>query len=275
MKKVALILEGGAMRGTFTKGVLDCFKENKIEFEYVVGVSAGAMTGFDFVSNSGLDVADLFINFTKSMDDLKNSSEPIALNEYAKNVFPNLNFNRDEIKSKFEVSTVSLLDGVEKYFSLDDMTTTDRAIDMVMASSSLPDMAKPVFIDGIPYYDGGMTNAIPLDRALDLGYEKVVAVLTRNRGYRREDSSASPLVKQALSNFQSFLDTMESEKVRYNNSLEKIEEMEKNGSAIVFAPVNELRFKSFTTNVEDLKFLYKEGYMLALEKIEEIKEFLK
>lgn len=275
MKKVALVLEGGAMRGTFTKGVLDCFKENNIEFEYVVGVSAGAMTGFDFVSDAGLDVADLFINFAKSMDSLKNSSEPISLNENAKATFPNLKFNRDEVKSKFEVSTVSLLDGNEKYFSLEDMTNVGRAIDMVMASSSLPDMAKPVVIDGIPYYDGGMYNAIPLERALDLGYEKVIAVLTRNRGYKREDSSASPLVKNALANFESFLNTMETEKVRYNESLEKIEEMEKNNTAIVFAPVNQLKFKSFTTNIQDLEDLYKEGYMLALEKIEEIREFLK
>lgn len=275
MNKVSLVLEGGAMRGTFTKGVLDCFKENNIEFDYVVGVSAGAMTGFDFVSNSGLNVADLFINFAKSIDSLKNSSDPIALNETVKMSFPNLKFNRDEVKSKFEVSTVCLLDGSDKFFSLDDMTSVDRAVDMVMASSSLPDMAKPVVIDGVPYYDGGMSNALPLDRALDLGYDKVVAVLTRNRGYRREDSSASDLVKNAFSNFKGFLEKMETEKVRYNASLDKLDEMEKEKSALVFAPVNQLKFKSFTTNIKDLEDLYKEGYMLALTKIEEVREFLK
>lgn len=276
MKKIALVLEGGAMRGTFTKGVLDGFKENGIEFEFVVGVSAGAMTGFNFIADCGLDVEDLFINFAKSMEDLKNSSEPISLTENVKKNFPNLSFNREEIKSEFEASAVSLLDGKVKYFSLiKDMTDIDRAVDMVMASSSLPDMAKAVIIDGVPYYDGGMYNALPLERALDLGYDKVVAVLTRNRGYRREDSTPSDNVKAGLSKYKEFLNTMETEKIRYNKILDTIDEMEKKGEALIFAPVAPLKFKSFTKNVEDMKDLYKEGYSLTLSRIEEVKGFIK
>ena len=77
--KVALVIEGGAMRGAFLKGVLDCFKENKIKFPYIVGVSAGAITGFEFLSGIEFDVNKLFNEFLKNMEILKNSSEPIDL----------------------------------------------------------------------------------------------------------------------------------------------------------------------------------------------------
>ena len=77
--KVALVIEGGAMRGAFLKGVLDCFKENEIKFPYIVGVSAGAIIGFEFFSGIEFDVNKLFQEFLKNMELLKNSSEPIDL----------------------------------------------------------------------------------------------------------------------------------------------------------------------------------------------------
>lgn len=68
------------------------------------------------------------------------------------------------------------LDGSIKYFSLSDKNNMKFAIDRVIASSSLPDMAKPVVIDNVPYYDSGMYNTNPIDRAIELGYEKFVVV---------------------------------------------------------------------------------------------------
>ena len=85
--KVALVIEGGAMRGAFLKGVLDCFKENEIKFPYIVGVSAGAITGFEFFSGIEFDVNKLFQEFLKNMELLKNSSEPIDLKSIVNSIF--------------------------------------------------------------------------------------------------------------------------------------------------------------------------------------------
>ncbi len=268
--KIALILEGGAMRGAFAKGVLDCFKQNNMEFPYIIGVSAGAITGFEFASGINFDINKLFGSFSQNMELLKNSSEPLNLVEMVENVFSLP--EEYNVKDSFEVSAVSLLDGSVRYFSLSDKNDMKFAIDRVIASSSLPDMAKPVVIDNIPYYDGGMYNTNPIDRAIELGYEKFVVVLTKNRGYRRENSNPSEIVKNALRDFPKFLETMCNEKERYNNSLNLIDDLENKNKAVVLAPVNPLKFKSFTTNTQDVIDLYKEGYQLALQKIEEVKK---
>lgn len=268
--KVALILEGGAMRGAFTKGVLDCFKANSIEFPYIVGVSAGAITGFEFVTGIDFDINKLFSEFVKNMEVLKNTAEPLDLVRFVNSIFefPELEKNID---SKFEIMATSLLDGNVKYFDFNDSKDMKDVVSKVLASSSLPDMAKYVVIDGIPYYDGGMYNTNPIDRAVELGYEKFVVVLTRNKGYRRENSDASEIVKAGLKDFPKFLETISLEKERYNNSLNLIDKLESEGKAFVYAPVNELKFKSFTTNIQDVVELYEEGYALALQSIEKIK----
>ena len=164
--KVALVIEGGAMRGAFLKGVLDYFKENGIKFPYVVGVSAGAITGFEFVSGIAFDVNKLFLEFANNMEILKNSSEPIDLKAMVNGVFDFPEFDKN-IETEFEAGVTSLIDGSYKFFSSKDAKNTLDMVDKIIASSALPDMAKCVVIDGIPYFDGGMYNTNPLERAIE------------------------------------------------------------------------------------------------------------
>lgn len=270
--KVSLILEGGAMRGAFTKGVLDGFKAKGIFFPYVVGVSAGAITGFEFVSGIDFDVNKLFFEFSKNFSSLKSSSEPIDLIKFTENIFEIPKFKKLE-DVKFEISVTSLLDGSVKYFDYNESKDMKDAVSKILASSSLPEMAKSVVIDNVPYYDGGMYNTNPIERAIELGYEKFVVILTRNRGYRRKNAKISDLVKNSLKDFPKFLETMSMEEKRYNKSLDLIDKLEKEKKAIVFAPVNELKFNTFTTNFKDVETLYKEGFELSLRKEEILKNF--
>lgn len=267
--KVALILEGGAMRGAFTKGVLDLFKKEKINFPYIVGVSAGAITGFEFVTGIDFDINKLFFEFSKNMAILKSSSSPIDLVNFVESIFDFPKFQK--IKTKFEISATSLIDGKVKYFDFNESKDIKDAICKVLASSSLPEMAKSVIIDGIPYYDGGMYNTNPIERAIELGYEKFVVILTRNRGYRRKNSQLSDFVKENFKDFPKFLETMSLEEKRYNESLDLIDKLEKEKKAVVFSPIDKLNFNMFTTNFNDVKKLYQEGYEDSLKRILEVK----
>lgn len=271
--KVALVIEGGAMRGAFLKGVLDCFKENGIKFPYIVGVSAGAITGFEFFSGIEFDVNKLFQEFLKNMELLKNSSEPIDLKSTVNSIFNFPEFDKS-LDGDFEAGVTSLIDGSYKFFSAKDAKNTSDMVDKIIASSSLPDMAKFVMIDGIPYFDGGMYNSNPLERAIEKGYEKYVILLTRNRGYRREDSDVSDRVKYAYKDYPKFIESMKNEKYKYNETMDLVDSLEKEKKALVFAPVNPLKFKSFTTNMQDVVDLYKEGYMVASQNIEKVKKFV-
>lgn len=271
--KVALVIEGGAMRGAFLKGVLDCFKENKIKFPYVVGVSAGAITGFEFLSGIKFDVNKLFNEFLKNMELLKNSSEPIDLVSMVNRIFDFPEFDKN-LEGEFEAGVTSLIDGSYKFFSSKDAKNTSDMVDKIIASSSLPDMAKYVIIDGIPYFDGGMYNTNPLERAIEKGYEKFIILLAKNRGYRRVKSEVSDRVRLAYKDYPMFIKAMENEKYKYNETMDLVDKLEKDNKALVFAPVNPLKFKSFTTNMQDVIDLYKEGYLLASQSIDKVKNFV-
>lgn len=269
--KVALILEGGAMRGAFSKGVLDCFRKEKIEFSYVVGVSAGAITGFEFVTKIDFDINKLFFEFSKNISILRSSASEIDLVKFVESIFKFPPLKKLE-KTKFEIVATSLVDGSVKYFDFNESKNIYDVVKKVMASSSLPEMAKSVIIDNIPYYDGGMYNTNPIQRAIDLGYEKFVVVLTRNRGYRRKNVKLSNVLKNDFKEYPKFLETMSLEKERYNNSLDLVDKLEKEKKAIVYAPVSKLKFNMFTTEFNEVKELYNEGYKLALETIEKVKK---
>ena len=271
--KVALVIEGGAMRGAFLKGVLDCFKENKIKFPYVVGVSAGAITGFEFLSGIEFDVNKLFNEFLKNMELLKNSSEPIDLVSMVNRIFDFPEFDKN-LEGEFEAGVTSLIDGSYKFFSSKDAKNTSDIVNKIIASSSLPDMAKYVIIDGIPYFDGGMYNTNPLERAIEKGYEKFIILLAKNRGYRRVKSEVSDRVRLAYKDYPMFIKAMENEKYKYNETMDLVDKLEKDNKALVFAPVNPLKFKSFTTNFQDVIDLYKEGYLLASQSIDKVKNFV-
>ena len=271
--KVALVIEGGAMRGAFLKGVLDCFKENKIKFPYVVGVSAGAITGFEFLSGIEFDVNKLFNEFLKNMELLRNSSEPIDLVSMVNRIFDFPEFDKN-LEGEFEAGVTSLIDGSYKFFSSKDAKNTSDMVNKIIASSSLPDMAKYVIIDGIPYFDGGMYNTNPLERAIEKGYEKFIILLAKNRGYRRVKSEVSDRVRLAYKDYPMFIKVMENEKYKYNETMDLVDKLEKDNKALVFAPVNPLKFKSFTTNFQDVIDLYKEGYLLASQSIDKVKNFV-
>ncbi len=271
--KVALVIEGGAMRGAFLKGVLDCFKENGIKFPYIVGVSAGAITGFEFFSGIKFDVNKLFQELLKNMEVLKNSSEPIDLKSMVNSIYDFPEFDKN-IEGDFEAGVTSLIDGSYKFFSSKDAKNTSDMVDKIIASSSLPDMAKCVMIDGVPYFDGGMYNTNPLERAIEKGYDKFVVLLAKNRGYRRENSEISDIVRYAYKDYPKFIESMENEKNKYNETMDLVDKLEREEKALVFAPVNPLKFKSFTTNMEDVIDLYKEGYMVASQSIEKVKKFV-
>ena len=271
--KVALVIEGGAMRGAFLKGVLDCFKENKIKFPYIVGVSAGAITGFEFLSGIEFDVNKLFNEFLKNMEILKNSSEPIDLVSMVNRIFDFPEFDKN-LEGEFEAGVTSLIDGSYKFFSSKDAKNTSDMVDKIIASSSLPDMAKYVIIDGIPYFDGGMYNTNPLERAIEKGYEKFIILLAKNRGYRRVKSEVSDRVRLAYKDYPKFIEAMENEKYKYNETMDLVDKLEEDNKALVFAPVYPLKFKSFTTNMQDVIDLYKEGYLLASQSIDKVKNFV-
>lgn len=284
-----LILEGGGMRGIFTIGVLDAFMEAKIRFPYVIGVSAGACNACSYVteqqgrayySNVGmvrkyghqyLGVRMLLktgciFNTKLLYDDLPNK---LWLYDYDRF------FNTD---TEFEMVTTNMNTGQAEYLSnhspaYQTLTADEakkRAMDVVLASSSLPYVSKIVNVDGIPMLDGGITDSIPVERAMSLGYTSNVLVLTRNKGYRKNirksavvDWLADKYRSHLYSDYPQFMDALKHRSELYNQQLELVERLEAEGKVMVIRPENPIRVGRIERNTQRLEELYQEGLRIG------------
>lgn len=191
--KTALVLEGGGLRGVFTCGVLDFFMDKGIHFPFSVGVSAGACNGLSFMSgqrgrarSSNIDLMDKYhyIGFRYLLTQRCIMDFKLLFEDFPERIIPydyNAYFSNPD---RFVMVATNCLTGKAEY--LEERSSSARVMDIVRASSSLPFASPITYVDGIPMLDGGIADSIPVEYAISQGYEKIVVVLTRNKGYRKK-----------------------------------------------------------------------------------------
>ena len=224
MQNGALILEGGSLRSLFTSGVLDVFMEHNLYFSDVTGVSAGSLTGVNYVScqpgrsaklNIGyvndkryLGVNNLILhheifNFDFLFNDLSHSILPMDFDTFYKS------------PQHFTAVATNLRTGEAEYF---EKSSCSDILAAIRASSSMPMLSKAVKMNGELYLDGGCAMAIPYQKAIDDGFEKIVLVLTRQQGYRKLYTKPSTLHLYAkyFRHFPKFLSALYAVPTRYD-----------------------------------------------------------
>ncbi|MFI3278302.1 MAG: patatin family protein [Rikenellaceae bacterium] len=277
MTKRALILEGGGMRGAFTAGVLDNFLDNNIEFDYVVGVSAGcsnalshlaAQRGRSLYIHTTLQEEHPYIGLRPFIKTGELIDLDFLFNELLISIYP---FDFDtfaENKAKFEIVATNALTGEACYLSkprsVEELKLACRA------SSSLPFINRAITIDGTPYVDGGVSDSIPLKRAYSQGYNNAVVVSTQCEGFRkRVDKRKIPHF--LLRKYPKVVDMLNSRAVRYNQDMEWIERLESEGKVTVIRPTPPLTVSRLCRDTKQLKALYDQGYSTAEEMLSKLK----
>lgn len=269
ISKLGLVLEGGGMRGVFTCGVLDYFIDHKLEFPYVIGVSAGSGNGLSYISKQrgrgkelNIDFLDKykyigFKHFLKKRNFIDTEflfhTVPESISLYDFEAY----FSS---KQRFEIVTSNCLTGEANY--LEERQDPDRLITLAEASSSLPFLCSIVYVDGVPMLDGGIVDSIPIERARTQGYAKNVVVLTRNRGYRKKERRfiIPPfLYKQ----YPELRKSLENRNEKYNAQLELVEQLEDNGEVIVIRPNRPVEVDRLEKDTSKLLALYEHGYEMA------------
>ena len=267
--KTALVLEGGGMRAMFTCGVLDYFMDHNIYFPYTVGVSAGASNGLSYMSHqrgrakvANIDLLDKYhyiglkylftqrniMDFRLMFHDFPERIIPYRYDVYAAN------------PHRFESVTTDCVTGKAVYW--EEKRDEKRIIDIVKASCSLPFGCPIAYVDGRPMLDGGIADSIPFQWAFSQGYEKVVVVLTRNAGYRK--SEKKPYIPGFLyKNYPRLKEAIRTRGQMYNHQLDQLEELERQGKAVVIRPVTPIQVGRMEKNVDKLQHLYDEGYQCA------------
>ena len=272
-----LVLEGGGMRGVFTSGVLDGFMKHGLYFNYVVAVSAGACNGMSYMSRQPRRARVSNIDYLARYDyiGLRHlvTQGCIFDTKLLYDKFPNeyIPFDYDTFFNNpgtFEMVTTNCLTGRAEY--LQERHDRQRAIDVVRASSSLPYVSKIVTVDGKPMLDGGIADSIPVVHSMELGHEKNVLILTRNRGYR--NSGRDHKIPHFIYKKYPRLRVLLSHRLEaYNRQLEMVERLESEGKVVCIRPERPMEVTRMEKDTARLERLYEEGFALGERFCEEHK----
>lgn len=280
LENIGLVLEGGGMRGLYTCGVLEYFMEKELYFNYIVGVSAGACNAVSYISKQKGRNEKVNINFVKNW---RYMSFRNFIKE--KSIF-GMDFIFNEIPTKhvpfdfetFHKSTCKFLIGVTDcktgkpmYLSKEDI---GQRFEALRATASLPMISPIVSYKGYEFLDGGVSDSIPILKSIEDGNSKNIIVLTRNLGYRKSPIKFSNILKLKYSKYPLLVEMMMNRYTKYNETLDHIEQLEKDGKAIVIRPSNKLKVGKFEKNSDKLYELFRNGYEDTKKSFDKIMEFI-
>ncbi|MDO4621582.1 MAG: patatin family protein [Eubacteriales bacterium] len=282
MLNAGLVLEGGGMRGIFTGGVLDYIMEQELQFGYVAGVSAGACNAMDYLSmqigrtRDSIAIEDP--NYRYIHPDPYHMLRGKGFDmEMLCGVLP-WEYKPFDFETYFQSETVcdlvatNVLTGEAEY--LDERQDEKRLMKICEASCSLPIINQMVELDGKLYVDGGVADSVPLKRALDQGYRKIVLVLTRNKGYRKkEESIANRLYKRKYKQYPELVKALVTRNARYNRLMDQIDALEEEGRIFVIRPEGEVVSRIESDN-EALLAFYEQGYRVMQNHYTEMLAYL-
>ena len=280
--KTGLVLEGGAMRGLFTSGILDVLMENGLWADGAVGVSAGACFGFNMKSRqigrgarynlkyagdrryfglwSFITTGDVF-NAKFCYQTIPEQLDPVDKDAILKNPM------------EFWMTATDMESGLAAYHLMTDGGAAD--MQWLRASSSMPLVSRPVEIDGHKYLDGGMADSIPLKFFESKQYNRIVVILTQPRGFVKPPTEMMALAKIILRKYPKMVAAMAERHNMYNEETKYVFEQEKAGKILVFCPEAPLGIGRLETDKTKLKRVYDAGRAMAMKRLDEIREFWK
>ncbi len=279
--KTGLILEGGAMRGMFTCGVLDVFMENDIGFDGAAGISAGAVFGCNFKSKQ----IGRAVRYNKkycrdprycSVRSLIKTGDLYGV-DFCYRELPDVldPFDRKAFRDnpmEFYMGATDVKTGKCVYHKCTDGGETD--IKWMQASASMPMVSKPVSVDGYLLLDGGITDAVPYRYMESIGYNRNVIVLTQPDGYTKKKSSALPLIRLTMRKYPAVVKAMSLRHEMYNRQMEEIKEREQSSSSFVIRPPEPLGISRTEKDPNELERVYQLGREEAEVALPDIKLFL-
>ena len=281
--KIGLVLEGGGLRGLYTAGVLDVMLDEKIDVDGTIGVSAGALFGPNYYSKQkgrALRYSKRFLNDKRYMS----KRNFLLTGNYISKKFAYYTvpqkldvFDNDTFMSygkPFWAVCTNVYSGCSEYLKIDNVFEDMEAL---RASSAIPLSSKMIKVGESKYLDGGVSDAIPYEKMFDLGFDKLIIILTREDGYQKKDINPkkAKFVKFKYRKYPNLINTILSWPKRYNECLEKIKKLEKEGKVFVLRPSSHLDIALLEKDVTKLDYAYDMGVNDMKKSLSKLKKYLK
>ena len=278
---LGLILEGGGMRGAFTAGVLDYWMSRDLWFQNVYGVSAGACQACSYLCRQPGRGLRVWVNYTDdprfiSLRSLLTTGDMIGA-ELNYDLVPRKLDPLDNAAflasgARFTAVLTDVETGKPAYIPIRDMF---EDIDAVRASASLPLVSRMVTYRGRRYLDGGVSDSIPIRRAIADGCDRNLLVLTQAPGYRKAPNKALPLMKLRYGKYPGLVEAVARRHIMYNDALDFIKKEEAAGRLFVLRPDAPLNIGRVEKDPEKLTRIHDMGYAVAERSHQALTEFIK
>lgn len=282
--KLGLVLEGGALRTIYSSGVTDGLLEGNVDFDHVIGVSAGIAYGVSFLSKQfGRNLEIL----TRYATDRRYMGFSNILRPGNRRCYFGLDFTYTQIPDQLvpydhgafaawhglaEAVVTDMETGKAVYFPVP--TQDDHHFTLLQATCAMP-LLFPIYdYQGVRCMDGGAADAIPWKRALEQGCDRVVVVLTRERGYVRQPEKLFPVIQRVYRKYPNFVETMRRRHETYNQDRQELFQAERDGRVLVFAPDSTQGFSRIERDKVKIHALWQQGLDHARERLDEVRAYL-
>ncbi|WBW96459.1 patatin-like phospholipase family protein [Oceanirhabdus sp. W0125-5] len=278
--KIGLVIEGGGLRGLYASGVLDYFIDENIYFPYVIGVSMGACNGASYIAKQRGRTKKVTLDY---LNDKRYLSYRRLLT--SGNLF-GMDFIFDEIPNKllpfdyetykkseqeFVIVTTDCETGKPVYYNKEHCDDINK---ILKASCSLPFVSNIIEHEGRKLLDGGVTDSIPVRKALEDGNEKLVIILTRDEGYVKKPLKGRRLAEKIYKKYPKLVKAILNRHITYNETINYIKELESQGKAFVIRPSESLNIGRAERNKEKLEKYYELGYKQGEMLGDKLKAFI-
>ena len=272
------MLEGGAFRGLYTQGVLDILMLTGVNLSCVIGVSAGALGGMNYVSGQIGRSARINIGYRH---DSRYIGAQAILHSHS---FLDVSFLTEErgILEPFDIER--FMRPAQRFLAVATNCLTGKPVyfekgicpDIIMAtraSATIPLIAPMVQVDGIPHFDGACSCKIPYAWALEQGFEKIVVIRTQDTAYRKQPKELGPAYR-IYRDYPHLLESLSEVNDLYNQQCDEIEQLHSTGRLYRLAPSEPVTISKLESDVEKLGDLYWLGCYDCMEHLDELKAYL-
>lgn len=281
MENIGLVLEGGALRGVYTSGILDFFMEKDIYFPYIIGVSAGALNALSYISRQkgrSIDVVTNYVN-NKNLISKKNlftNKDVFKLDYYFNKLCKETNpfdFNTfDNAREKLVIVCTDCNSGKPIYYYKNECEDIYKA---VKASSTLPIMNREVKIGDKTLLDGGLADSIPVKKSISDGNKKNVLVLTNDCNHKKKPFRWLRILKRKYKNHNELIELIRDKHNRYNKCIEYLKSLEEDKDVFIFRPSRKIKLGHYDKNIKKIRELYNLGYEDGKNNYNQLLDWLK
>lgn len=275
-----LVLEGGAMRGLWTAGVIDAMMEHDIWPDGLIGVSAGAAFGCNYKSRQVGRAIRYNIRFAhdsrfsglKSLllsGDYFNAHFGYHVVPYEYDLFDTTAFQQNPMT--FTVVCTDVVTGQAVYHDVNHVDYDE--LEWIRASASMPLASRVVKVQGRQLLDGGVADSIPLEYFENNGYDRNVVILTQPLGYQKEHNRLMPLIRLWLRRYPNMVRALDERHLMYNRQLEYVRQAEQEGRCMVIRPDEQIPIGHLSHDAGQMRRVYELGRTVGQRYIERIKDF--